>query len=109
MTDGILLDEIQSDHVLRQHYSVMFLDECHERNLNTDVLIGLLSVALPLRKKASFEDPSIVPLKLVTMSSTLRVEDFTKNKNLFPTCPPAVVSCYSARVNLHPGAYPQLK
>ena len=90
MTDGILLNEIQSDLLLRR-YSVIVLDESHERNLNTDVLIGLLSVALPLRRKAAQEDPSIVPLKLILMSATLRVEDFTKNDKLFPTGPPAVV------------------
>ncbi|KAL3922867.1 MAG: hypothetical protein SGILL_001977 [Bacillariaceae sp.] len=90
MTDGILLNEIQSDLLLRR-YSIIVLDESHERNLNTDVLIGLLSAALPLRKKAAEEDPSIVPLKLVLMSATLRVEDFTKNDRLFPTGPPAVV------------------
>jgi HrpA-like RNA helicase len=33
MTDGILLKEIQSDLLLRK-YSVIVLDECHERNLN---------------------------------------------------------------------------
>ena len=91
MTDGILLQEIQNDLLLRR-YSVIVLDESHERNLNTDVLIGLLSVALPLRKKAAEEDPSLVPLKLVLMSATLRVEDFTKNEKLFPTGPPAVVT-----------------
>jgi len=90
MTDGILLSEIQNDLLLRR-YSVIVLDESHERNLNTDVLIGLLSVALPLRKKAAEEDPNIVPLKLVLMSATLRVEDFTENKKLFPFDPPAVV------------------
>ena len=90
MTDGILLQEIQTDLLLRR-YSVIVLDEAHERNLNTDVLIGLLSVALPLRKKAAEEDPSLVPLKLILMSATLRVEDFTKNDKLFPTGPPAVV------------------
>ena len=91
MTDGILLSEIQGDLLLRR-YSVIILDESHERNLNTDVLIGLLSVALPLRKKAAEEDPSIPPLKLVLMSATLRVEDFTKNEKLFPTGPPKVVT-----------------
>jgi ATP-dependent RNA helicase DHX37/DHR1 len=91
MTDGILLQEIQSDLLLRK-YSVIVLDESHERNLNTDVLIGLLSVALPLRKKAAEEDPSLVPLKLILMSATLRVEDFTKNDKLFPTGPPTVVT-----------------
>jgi ATP-dependent RNA helicase DHX37/DHR1 len=90
MTDGILLNEIQNDLLLR-HYSVIVLDESHERNLNTDVLIGLLSAALPLRKKAAEQDPTMVPLKLVLMSATLRVEDFTKNDRLFPTGPPAVV------------------
>lgn len=90
MTDGILLQEIQTDLLLRR-YSVIVLDESHERNLNTDVLIGLLSVALPLRKRAAEEDPTLVPLKLVLMSATLRVEDFTKNDKLFPTGPPAIV------------------
>ncbi|GKY96443.1 hypothetical protein MPSEU_000603800 [Mayamaea pseudoterrestris] len=92
MTDGILLQEIQSDLLLRK-YSVIVLDEAHERNLNTDVLIGLLSVALPLRKQAVAEEASnLVPLKLIIMSATLRVEDFTSNKKLFPLCQPAVVT-----------------
>ncbi len=50
MTDGILLKEIQQDFLLRK-YSVLILDEAHERNLNTDVLIGLLSRILPLRNR----------------------------------------------------------
>jgi ATP-dependent RNA helicase DHX37/DHR1 len=103
MTDGILLQEIQSDLLLRK-YSVIVLDEAHERNLNTDVLIGLLlSATLPLRRKAALEEEAggelgkskstLVPLKLVIMSATLRVQDFTDNAKLFaaiPT-PPAVV------------------
>jgi ATP-dependent RNA helicase DHX37/DHR1 len=39
MTDGILLREIQEDLLLRK-YSVIILDEAHERNVNTDILIG---------------------------------------------------------------------
>jgi ATP-dependent RNA helicase DHX37/DHR1 len=111
MTDGILLQEIQHDLLLRK-YSVIILDEAHERNLNTDCLIGLLSVTIPLRKQASMEEaeeaaatnhkkigqphdqedkssstPSVLlqPLKIVIMSATLRIEDFTSNKNLFPS------------------------
>jgi DEAD/DEAH box helicase len=90
MTDGILLQEIQSDLLLRK-YSVIILDEAHERNLNTDILIGLLSVAVPLRKEASMESPSLPPLKVIIMSATLRTEDFTKNPRLFASLPPAVV------------------
>ncbi|KAI2508527.1 hypothetical protein MHU86_5926 [Fragilaria crotonensis] len=91
MTDGILLQEIQSDLLLRK-YGVIILDEAHERNLNTDVLLGLLSVAIPLRRKASEEKGSnITPLKLVVMSATLRIEDFTENDKLFPSAKPAVI------------------
>ena len=91
MTDGILLQEIQSDLLIRK-YSVIVLDEAHERGLNSDVLIGLLSAALPLRKEAASEaGASLPPLKLVIMSATLRVEDFTGNKDLFSSTTPAVV------------------
>lgn len=90
MTDGILLQEIQSDLLLRR-YSVIVLDEAHERNLNTDVLIGLLTKTLPLRKQAAEEDAGLVPLKLILMSATLRVEDFTKNERLFYAGAPSVV------------------
>ena len=91
MTDGILLQEIQTDLLLRK-YSVIILDEFHERGLNTDVLIGLLSAALPLRKEAASEEGSTLsPLKIIIMSATLRVEDFTGNKDLFPSTTPAVV------------------
>ena len=50
MTDGILLKEIQSDFLLNK-YSCIILDEAHERNLNTDILLGLLSRIVPLRKR----------------------------------------------------------
>jgi ATP-dependent RNA helicase DHX37/DHR1 len=52
MTDGILLREITTDLLLRK-YSVIILDEAHERNVNTDILLGMVSRALPLRKRES--------------------------------------------------------
>lgn len=42
MTDGILLKEIESDFLLRK-YSVIVIDEAHERSLNSDILISLLT------------------------------------------------------------------
>ncbi len=54
---GILLKEIQQDFLLRK-YSVLILDEAHERNLNTDVLIGLLSRILPLRNRLARQQQS---------------------------------------------------
>lgn len=60
--------------------------------LHIDILCGLIGLALPLRKKASEEPGSdIVPLKLVIMSATLRVDDFLGNKKLFPSTIPHVI------------------
>ena len=39
MTDGILMREIQEDFLLRR-YSVIVIDEAHERSLNSDILLG---------------------------------------------------------------------
>ncbi|XP_031712206.1 putative ATP-dependent RNA helicase DHX37 [Anarrhichthys ocellatus] len=81
MTDGVLLKEIQKDFLL-QRYSVIIIDEAHERSVYTDILIGLLSRIVPLRNKKG------LPMKLLVMSATLRVEDFTDNAKLFRTPPP---------------------
>lgn len=66
MTDGILLAEIQSDPMLRA-YSVLILDEAHERSLNIDFLLGYL-VGL-LKKRPD--------LKLLVTSATIDTEAFS--------------------------------
>ena len=39
MTDGVLLREIERDFLLTS-YSVIIIDEAHERSVFTDILIG---------------------------------------------------------------------
>ena len=69
MTDGYLLREMMSDPLLSK-YSVVMLDEAHERTLYTDVLIGLLKKILHKRKD----------LRLIVSSATLDANIF---KNFF--------------------------
>ena len=92
MTDGILLREIQSDFLLKR-YSVIIIDEVHERTMNTDLLLGLLCRIVPLRKELSLSGSNGItsPLKVVIMSATLRVSDFVENHRMFPTTKPPVI------------------
>ncbi|KAH6793614.1 RNA helicase family protein [Perilla frutescens var. hirtella] len=102
MTDGILLREVQNDFLLKR-YSVLILDEAHERSLNTDILIGMLSRVIQERQReyvmqqkrilagGTIEcENRIYPLKLVLMSATLRVEDFVSGRRIFNDPPPVI-------------------
>lgn len=82
MTDGILLRELSQDLLLKK-YSAIIVDEAHERSVNTDLLIGLLSKIVPARLKKSAQNPNPQPLKLIIMSATLNIDDFLHDK-LFP-------------------------
>ncbi|EOD17439.1 hypothetical protein EMIHUDRAFT_210154 [Emiliania huxleyi CCMP1516] len=68
MTDGLLLTEFMSDPLLSR-YSVLMVDEAHERSLTTDVLLGLLKKLLHARDD----------LRLIVASATvdaLRFKEF---------------------------------
>lgn len=88
MTDGVLLREMMNDFLLRK-YSAIIIDEAHERNINTDILIGMLSRVMKLRAQYHAKDPKTYKkLKVIIMSATLRVSDFSENKVLFDVAPP---------------------
>ena len=50
ITEGILLREAEEDILLRK-YSALVLDEVHERNTDTDILLAIVSRIVPLRAK----------------------------------------------------------
>ncbi|KAF0990167.1 hypothetical protein HZS_7735 [Henneguya salminicola] len=58
MTDGFLVREMMRDPLLSQ-YSVIIVDEAHERTIHTDIVLGLL-------KK----------LRLIVSSATINAEEF---------------------------------
>lgn len=55
MTDGMLLRECLIDGNLKQ-YSIVMLDEAHERTIHTDVLFGLLKKVGFLKLTAAASD-----------------------------------------------------
>jgi len=65
-TDGILLREATLSDPLLSRYSVVMVDEAHERNLNSDALLGLLK---KIRRKRQ-------DLRIIVCSATIDAEAF---------------------------------
>ncbi|MDQ1562059.1 MAG: ATP-dependent helicase HrpA [Actinomycetota bacterium] len=68
MTDGILLNEIHRDRLLKK-YDTIIIDEAHERSLTIDFLLGYLKQLLPQRPD----------LKLIITSATIDPESFSRH------------------------------
>lgn len=78
MTDGILIRELMSDPLLSKYrwvrreeksldinlFSVIMIDEAHERTANTDILLGLLRKIVSIRND----------LVIIVSSATLDAE-----------------------------------
>lgn len=110
MTEGILIREMMGDPLLNT-YSVLILDEAHERTVSTDILMGLLKKILRKRRD----------LKLIVSSATVDAEyirDFFGEKSaailsvtgnsysvemfyLENPCPDYVKGCVDTVLKLH--------
>ncbi|XP_078508280.1 putative ATP-dependent RNA helicase DHX35 isoform X1 [Lissotriton helveticus] len=82
LTDGMLVREMMADPLLKK-YSVLMLDEAHERTLYTDIAIGLLK---KIQKKRG-------DLRLIVTSATLDAEKFKDFFNQNESCDPSLDTC----------------
>lgn len=86
MTDGILLQEMKLDPWLSK-YSVIMVDEAHERSLNIDFVLGLLKRVLIARPE----------FKVIVSSATMNAEAFSK---YFNNCPIVTIETQTFPVTL---------
>ncbi|KAG6641342.1 probable pre-mRNA-splicing factor ATP-dependent RNA helicase DEAH9 isoform X2 [Carya illinoinensis] len=93
LTDGVLLREMMDDPLLTK-YSVVMVDEAHERSISTDILLGLL-------KKIQRRRPD---LRLIISSATIEAKSMSaffqtskrrralEGEELRPRMDPAILS-----------------
>lgn len=72
MTDGILLRKIQFDPLLTE-FSIIMVDEAHERSLNIDLCLGLLKDVNLLRLQIGME-----PIRVIITSATIERNKFSE-------------------------------
>ncbi|RLN74304.1 hypothetical protein BBJ28_00005635 [Nothophytophthora sp. Chile5] len=88
-TTGILLRKLQDPHTLGEEVSHVIVDEVHERDLQSDVLLAMLRQFLAegnAARRRKFGG-TLPPLKVVLMSATLNAESFQRYFGGAAVCP----------------------
>lgn len=109
LTDGMLIREIlgpidlplsedepssrlKRRNALLRRYSVLIIDEAHERSLRTDMLLGLVrQIQRERRQRVVAHEPGATPLKLVIMSATIDAQVFARFFAPLPETPAPVL------------------
>ncbi|KAI9997456.1 hypothetical protein PInf_001358 [Phytophthora infestans] len=88
-TTGILLRKLQDPRTLGQEVSHVIVDEVHERDLQSDVLLAMLCQFLAdgnAARRRKFGG-TLPPLKVILMSATLNAASFQKYFGGAAVCP----------------------
>lgn len=83
-TVGVLLRQLQTDPTFRDLTHII-VDEIHERSVDSDVLLGVLRILLPLRPD----------LRVIIMSATIEMDQFSA---YFGQCPTLEIPGYNHTV-----------
>lgn len=83
-TVGVLLRQLQSDPTLR-NLTHIIVDEIHERSTDSDILLAVLKMMLPLRPT----------LRVIVMSATIQMDQFS---DYFANCPTLEIDGFNHHV-----------
>ncbi|KAM3348059.1 hypothetical protein ACQJBY_021769 [Aegilops geniculata] len=93
LTDGVLIREMMEDPLLSK-YSVIMIDEAHERSISTDILLGLLKKIQRRRPELRLiiSSATIEARSMSTFFSNMRKNSLLKPADGLPNPEPAILS-----------------
>lgn len=95
-TDGILLRETLSDPLLSK-YSIIIIDEAHQRSLNSDILLGLLKKIQKKRSQMNILNDFKIIITSATLDANLFKQFFELNHTNDPSLDTATILSVQGR------------